>query len=123
MKTREIPRKDWPEFFGEFSRRHEDWLVTVTVIDPIGGAQIEAREMPLAGMVADRRSGSIYVGLGRPVEHVVARPVRVQVEAEENGAERAIEIESRNGSKTIVEFRVSHPIEMVDGIAGQPVAG
>jgi hypothetical protein len=126
MRTREIPLEEWPEFLREFGRRHEDWLATVRVLGPRLGDQVEARELPLTGIVGDAESGSISIHLGRPsettLEHPIERPLRVWVELEDNGAERALEIESANGDKTILEFRVTHPPEMVDGMLEWPTA-
>lgn len=126
MRTREVPFEEWPEFFREFGRRHEDWLATLRVLGPSLGDQVEARELPLTGIVGDRESGSISMHFGRlsegALEHPIERPLRVWVELEDNGAERALEIESANGDKTILEFRVTHPPEMVDGIVEWPTA-
>ena len=126
MRTREIPYVEWPEFFHEFSRRHADWLVTVRVLDPRLGDQVEARDLPLAGIVwGTWESGAIAIHLGGSegvLEHPIERPLRVWVESEDDGAERALEIESSDGSKTILEFRVTHLPEMVDGLAEWPAS-
>lgn len=120
MKNRQIPHAEWYEFFQEFSRRHEDWLVTVRVMNQRIGSQVEVRELPLEGIVADPEATSISIHLGRSpekhVEHPVEKPLQVWLELEEDGAERALEIVSATGTKTILEFRVSQPAEMVDGL-------
>lgn len=121
MRNRQIPRAEWFHFFREFSARHEDWLVTVRVVSPRFGSQVEVRELPLEGIVAgaDAR-GPISIHVGRTpaqhVEHEVTDPVQVWVELAESGAEEAVEIESKDGTKTIVEFRVAPPPEAVDGL-------
>ena len=51
MKTREIPKEEWGGFFDNFSRRHEGWLVTLEILGPEIGAQIEERELALKGIV------------------------------------------------------------------------
>ena len=119
METREIPRDEWTHFLDGFSRRHEGWLVTVEVLGE-NGAQIEARELPLTGIAADRDRGhtiSILVG-GRPEEdegHIIRSPVSVRVE-ESDGVERALQIEGAQGAKTIVTFRSPAAPETVDAI-------
>jgi len=122
MRNRQIPRAEWYEFFQEFSRRHEDWLVTVRVMNQRIGSQVEARELPLEGIVADPEATSISIHLGRSpekhVEHPVEKPLQVWLELEEDGSERALEIVSATGTKTILEFRVTQPAEMVDGLVG-----
>jgi hypothetical protein len=104
--TRRIPRSEWKAFFEGFSRRHTGWLATLRILNPRLGAQVQARELPLEGIEADRESISIHMG-ERPERHIahpVEEPVQAWVEVETNGAERALEIESATGTKTILEF-------------------
>lgn len=121
MKTREIPRGEWQEFFEGFSRRHRNWLATVEVLGERLGAQIEAHELPLQGAFFEARDDTITLVMGRDVnkqlEHPVRAPRRVWLEVAENGAEAALEIESEGGIKTILEFRAVAVPEAVDGFA------
>jgi hypothetical protein len=121
MSNRQVPRAEWPRFFREFSRSHEDWLVTVRIMSPSIGSQTESRGLPLEGIVADAGGhGKISINLGRSpeqnVEHEVPDPRQVWVKVSAAGAEEALEIESEDGTKTIVEFR-SAPLPLdVDGL-------
>lgn len=119
MMTRLVPRREWPGFFEQFSRRHEGWLATLRVLNDKIGAQVEARELPLEGIVADGDEISFHLG-ERPEQHI-AHPVenaaRVWIETEEDGEERAIEVESDTGTRTILEFRATATPELVDEIA------
>jgi hypothetical protein len=121
MPNRQVPRAEWPRFFREFSLRHDGWLVTIRVLHEKLGSQIEARDLPLEGIVppADSR-GPISIHLGatveRNVEHEIAAPTQVWVEISERGAEEALEILSEDGTKTILEFRVAAVPDEVDGI-------
>ena len=122
MRTTEIPSSEWTSFCDAFSRRHQGWLVRLSVLDPRLGAQVEATDMPLQGIVADPRGLGIAIQLGeRPddVEHAVRRPKRVWVElaGERDEAEAALEIESADGTRAILEFRGAVLPEMVDGLA------
>ncbi len=107
MSDRQVPRSEWPDFFRQFSERHQDRPVTVRVFGERLGNQVEARELPLEGIVVGRVPGSalaIHVG-SRPnqnVEHRVGEPVRVWVEADDNGDDMAVEIESKDGTMTLV---------------------
>ena len=64
--------------------------------------------------------GPIASHLGRVpekhIEHVVEEPKRVWVELSEEGAEAALEIESNDGAKTILQFRSAPLPQELDGI-------
>lgn len=107
MRTRLIPHAEWFPFFERFTRRHPGERVTVWLLGPHIGAQIEARDLPLAGIVADPLGTAITISLGGPagnVEHPVARPTSVWEELTEEGVERALGINAADGTTTLVEF-------------------
>ena len=121
MRNRLVPRAEWQSFFRGFSDRHEDWLVTVRVLSPGLGSQVEARDLPLQGIVSGPAvRGPITIHLGRRperhVERVVEDPKQVWVELSEEGAEEALSIESNDGTKTILQFRSAPLPQEVDGI-------
>lgn len=121
MRNRQVPRAEWFRFFQGFSKRHEDWLVTVRVVGPDLGSQPESSGLPLEGIVADPAGrGPISIHLGRlreqHVEHEVPDPKQVWVELSDDGAEKALDIESRDGTKTILQFRSSPLPQEVDGL-------
>lgn len=121
MRNRQVPRSEWFRFFEEFSRRHDGWLVTVRVLHPSVGSQVEARDLPLAGIVSRAdASGPISLHLGttveRNIEHEILSPRQVWVEISDRGAEEALGVVSEDGTKTIVEFRARALPEEVDGI-------
>ena len=113
MQNRLVPRTEWYRFFREFSRRHEGTPATVRVLDPRLGSQVEARDLPLEGIVspADAR-GSISILLGRSadpnLEHEVIDPRQVWVELSEEGGEEALAVISEDGTRTIVELSRTH---------------
>ena len=123
--TREIPPGEWKEFFDEFTRRHEGWLVTVENFGDLG-AQVEAHDRPLKGIVAERREGSSEIEIltgdspDETLTHVVAHPTRVQVEETAQGAESALEIQSRDEGTTLVSFRAKALPETVNGVGPGP---
>ncbi len=122
MVTREIPPGEWKEFFDEFTRRHEGWLVTVENFGDLG-AQVEAHDRSLKGIVAELRQGSSEIEIltgdspDETLTHVVAHPTRVRVEETAQGAESALEIQSRDEGTTLVRFRATALPENVDGVA------
>lgn len=122
MVTREIPPGEWKEFFDEFTRRHEGWLVTVENFGDLG-AQVEEHGRPLKGIVAEQKAGSSEIEIltgdspDETLTHVVAHPTRVRIEETSKGAESALEIQSRDEGTTLVRFRSAVLPENVDGVA------
>ncbi len=121
MGNRLVPRSEWFRFFEEFSRRYDGWLVTVRVLRESFGSQVEARDLPLEGIVSRADgSGPISLHLGSAatsnIEHEIEGPKQVWVESSEAGVEEALGVVGEDGTKTIVEFRAPGRPETVDGI-------
>jgi hypothetical protein len=109
MRNRLVPRAEWFSFLKGFSRRHADNPVTVQVLAPGLGSQVEAHALPLEGIMAGHKTTapiSISVGrtLDRHVEHEVPDPTQVWVQMTEDGTEQALDIESQDGTRTIVQL-------------------
>ena len=124
MMNRFVPQAEWFRFFEEFSRRYEGWLVTVRVLHPSLGSQVEARDLPLEGVESSSdASGPISIYLGGStqtnVEHEIPSPRQIWVEISDAGIEEALGVSSEDGTKTIVEFRSPSLPETVDGIIHQ----
>ena len=114
MHNRLVPRTEWFRFFTDFSRRHEGALATVRVLHPRLGSQVEARDLPLEGLVSSARAnGPISVHLGdtaeRHVEHEIEDPRQIWVEVSEDGGEEALAVISEDGTRTIVEVAAPRP--------------
>ena len=107
--SRAIPAAEWPRFFQRFSREHDEAKVSVRILDPRLGSQLVAHDLPLEGAVVEPERGRILLHLGRTfeanLEHEVPRPAAVWVQVAPDGSEPSFEIESLDGSKTIVELR------------------
>ena len=123
MQTVDIPRSAWITTLDEFSTVHEGWLVSLDVLDAATvGAQSEVENLPLIGVSADRADGdgAITISAGRSwaehITHTIHAPTRVQLERREDGADVALQIESADGAKAILRFRVAALPETVDGI-------
>ncbi len=109
MNTREIPSPDWFDYFARFNRERSGEPSTLRILSRGFGDQVEARNLPLEGIVSDRSTTSaIAISLGRGlsthIEHNVPDPVRVWVQFGADGREVAIDIESKDGTKTILEI-------------------
>jgi hypothetical protein len=123
MQTQEIPRSEWQAFFDTFSRQHEGWLATLEVLGSDVGAQVEGRDLPLAGVSLSSGGDeveTISIDLGTTpdthVGHTINHPTGVWLERTEEGANAALEIEATDGAKTLLRFRSAMPPEFVDGV-------
>lgn len=111
MRNRLVPRTEWERFFDGFSRRHRGRTATVRVLGPKIGSQVEARDLPLEGIVPEPpgAGAGIDILLGAPppgpnVEHRVSDPEQIWVELDDLGSEEALEIRSADGTQTVVQF-------------------
>lgn len=113
MRTRLIPRAEWFYFFEDFTRNHPGLPTTLWLLSPRIGAQVEARDLPLQGIVSDPLATAISVLLGaspgRNVEHPVPQPVKVWLNVAEDGSATALGINSTDGSTTLLEFQAPAP--------------
>jgi hypothetical protein len=117
MQTRDIPREQWIRFFDDFSKNHEGWIVTMEVLGADIGAQEEANNLPLVGISADVKAREnrveIIVG-GRPgvdMTRFIERPKHIWVKEPRFPGDEAMEIESEDGIKTILNFHRIRPEE------------
>ena len=121
MPTTDIPRDEWPLFFDSFSLRHDGWLVDLDVDEQDGSHdKVEAHELPLEGIFADEKDSenTILISVGKTGEdrlrHEIEGATRVRLEQTDDGADKAIEIESRTG-KTVLALRVPARLDTLDG--------
>ena len=122
MRTVEIPREAWVEQLNEFTAIHEGWLVSLDVLGPEIGAQPEIINLPLLGVSADRIDHdraiavSVMVSATGHFTHMIHGVTRIYIKRADDGADAALEIESADGTRTILRFRVTALPETVDGI-------
>ncbi|MGZ4809987.1 MAG: DUF5335 family protein [Thermoanaerobaculia bacterium] len=121
MSDRQIDRNEWREFLDGFSRRHEGWLISVSVEEGTSPPRYIERDIPLRGVVAELsdHTGSMMVFTGdtRPHStHFVRRPSSLAVEETADEAEAALTITDESGVRTIVSFRSPMRTELVDGM-------
>ena len=111
MRTRLIPRAEWFTFFEGFTREHSGWPTTVWLLGTHIGAQVQARELPLGGVVGDSLAICIHLGgmPGKNLDHPVATPVSVWLETSDEDGLSALGINSADGTTTLLEFRSPVP--------------
>ena len=126
MKSKEIPKEEWPKFFDAFSRQHEGWLVTIEMFGPEFGAQIQERELAFEGIVDEWdevQGNQIVIMVGeKPEDHIthsITRPAQVSVEQADEGVSAVLAIKSADGVMALLRFRSLMLPEIVDGLVGQ----
>jgi hypothetical protein len=107
--TQEIPREGWDQFFSRFSNDHETQFVAVEVMGSDIGAQVEGRSLLLSGISrADEDNQSLALMFdsvnGEHMTHMVNRPTRVWVQRASDNTDEALEIESADGTRTLVRL-------------------
>jgi hypothetical protein len=115
MPTREIPRDEWRTFFDEFSREHEGWIATIEVIGgEVPGDQTEADGLPFHGISAEEKGSepnAVEITVGRDpddeITHIIPAATRVYYEHNDGRGDEGFEIESADGTKTIVLIRAA----------------
>ena len=121
MPTQAIPREQWNNFFNSFSRQHEGWLATLEIFSTDLGAQEEVRELPLTGisLSSAKNENGIALSLGKDpgdhITHIINEPEKVWIETTDEGVNSALEIESKDQTKTLLRFRSPALPELVDG--------
>jgi Family of unknown function (DUF5335) len=122
MQTIEVPQKDWGRRLDEFSALHDGWLVSVDLMGPALGVQPQIRDLLLRGITAetDPRAPAITIAAarhdGEHITHIIHSPTRVRIERTNEGADAALQIESREGTAAILRFRHVALAETVDGL-------
>lgn len=122
MQTIEVPRQDWTRTLNEFAAIHQGWLISLEVLSPEMGAQREIHNLPLLGVSAEQIDGNGTITIsaarsaGEHVSHTIHVPTRMHIERTDQGADVALQVESGDGVRTILRFRVTALPETLDGI-------
>jgi hypothetical protein len=117
VETQEIPPREWPDFFGSFSHRHENWLVHMEIFDRETVEQITSRMLRLKSITAE---GPMIIVVGEDVANEVSQliraPSRVLLTRNKKGADEGIEIDAEK-NLLVLRFRSAVLPEVVDGVA------
>jgi hypothetical protein len=121
--TKEIPRDAWDTFFSRFSNDHETQFVAVEIMGRDIGAQVEGSPLLLSGISrADDGGESLALMFdsvnGEHLTHMVNNPTHVWVQRSAGNTDEALEIESADGTRTLVRFPPSEPGLHTDDLKG-----
>ena len=122
MTVRDVSQSEWHSFLECFSRQHGAWLGTIHGL--VAGAPVT--HIPSIAlnsvMLASGASGRILrLTFANGVALCAVRPCVVRVQMDD-GAERALEIETADGGFIRLAFRATALPEQLDGLAPSEVA-
>jgi hypothetical protein len=107
----EIERDEWREYLDGFGKRNGGRAAHVEVISIDLGAQELAEKLPLEGVTFEDKGSlapSVEILLGttatRHLTHTLTGVQRIVPKVGADGREDALEIESADGTKTIILF-------------------
>jgi len=120
MSSRDLAQPSWRDELDSFSRKHAGWRVSLRTTDPGGEETFAARDVPLIGVARtapDTKDIEVALGDRREhVAHIVADATAVRVELTAEGADRALVIDSADGTRTTLQFASPMRSEEVDGV-------
>ncbi|HET9468567.1 MAG TPA: DUF5335 family protein [Vicinamibacterales bacterium] len=125
MHNIEVPRRQWSDRLYEFSRRHQGWPVALDILGESIGAQCEFGLLSLAGVTAEPSDGGMIAITamlpdGGFLTHRVREPMHLFIEETDAGVDAALQIESADGTKAILRFRVAPGVSgLVRGRCGE----
>ena len=110
----EIERNQWAGFLDEFSKRNAIRPARIEIIGEEVGAQEAGDNLPFVGASYERKgtaAGSVEIILGgesladeRHLTHLVEHVERIFPYLNAAGLEEGLEIETREGMKTLLRF-------------------
>jgi len=112
MLTREIKQQEWQPFFDDFSRKHEGRKVSIEIIGPEIGAQVEESGLVFVGIAGESErsvNSSIIIMVGVSandhVTHSIRRPTQVSLEHDGKGEDLALAIQGVDGDTALLRFQ------------------
>jgi hypothetical protein len=105
--TKQIPRDAWQEYFDRFTREQvqgstaED--VTIELISPARGDQLEASVMRLEGLAYDPRGRTFQVLL-EDLDHLMFDPAEIWVIEQDGGFISTIELVAADGGSELIHI-------------------
>jgi hypothetical protein len=124
--TQEVPSGNWVDFFDNFSRRHENWLVQLERLNAERTERLSSRSLRLKSIAAEptlegadkREMMIVIVGEDDTTElsQLVRKPSRVVLSQTDVGADKCLEIYSED-FVFVMRFRAATLPEFVDDVA------
>lgn len=111
MKTKLILQSDWPTFFDRFSQHYRGSLVSLEILSPEIGAQVEEQELEFNGITEelDEIKGNTLIVMmgtkvGNHITHNITRPMEVSLEQTDEGIDVALAIKTPDGTTALLRM-------------------
>ena len=103
MSTRKLPKTEWQTYFDRVSKGLEGKLAEIEVASLALGDQVEARWLPLLGIVYDPKSDIVEIAL-EGLDHMIPKPRDIAVQEGPTGL-ASLEVTDEDGVMQIVKLR------------------
>lgn len=117
----EIKKEMWTDFFDSLSKRRYEWKARIEVFNSEIGDQVLTEGLPLNGFTVetngDRTTIDVSVGVNTESHqtHNIQNPTRVSYLAADESHGDVIDIEEKDGTKTLITF--IQPMGLLVGFA------
>ena len=111
----EIQQEQWQAYLDGFSKRNSGRMADLQILSDQLGTQEEAEMLPFEGITLETKgflASSVEIMLGgtasvsnRNLTHTVTKVQRIVPKIGVDGRDDALEIEARDGAKTILIFK------------------
>ena len=107
-RREELTRQGWPDYFETVTKDAEGYDVTIEVVGPELGDQLEAEKLPLAYLAYDNKDDVFIVAVGGrdrryPVlRHMIEHPQKILADNLTADTPWAVEVVGSDGDQTIV---------------------
>jgi dienelactone hydrolase len=117
MTVRDVPRSEWRSFLEHFSREHCAWIGTIHGL--LAGAlmtHIQSATLKSVRLESGASGPVLRITFGNGISLCAAQPRILRVQTDD-GAERALEVETADGGFIRLAFHATALPEQLDGIA------
>ena len=117
----EIKKEMWTDFFDSLSKRRYEWKTRIEVFNSEIGDQVLTEGLPLNGFTVETNGDRITIDLsvGENTDshqtHIIQNPERVAYLAADENHGDVIDIEEKDGTKTLITF--IEPMGLLVGFA------
>lgn len=122
MATRELARGEWRSYCDRLSKALAGTRAELDVVSLDLGDRVEARWLPLLGVVFDARADALEISLAG-IGHTIREPREVHVEETERGLV-GLEVVTADAAVEILRFREPLPVRLagpIDSVSEEEV--